>query len=1123
MLTISLAWTPDGTRLLSCGHKSNQNMLEWDTLTWKQVGVHWRGHTDLVEAIAINPAGTLVASASVDNHMRLWRPSDRRTIAIFKDIDELYCVTFSADGKYILSGCRQGLIKEWATHVCIDSASFRHLTLHKDTFLVEPPEEQAKTKRTSFGDASGEQATTKHTLSEDVPEKRATNDAQAHFVRGWSRETGDIRGDFPFMSLFEDASEDLMAKKRRSVEFSSHPNILDISTTAFNACITGDLAMAEDLLTQEIDSDADNYNSYANRSFVMARKLDWDSALHDALKSVNIQPSLTGYLSKGIALCGQMKFQDATKAFALAFMFAEGGSKTVHLLLLIKVIALFNANQHDEAMLRVQELATACPTADIVACRAVEACLRVQLGINALDNDEAAAHFTTAVKSCLFSSKSDIDSTYEVFVVLFGLDLKYLWKIANQKRCDALLRAGRITEALESYRYMMDMSDEVTEASCLGWSTGFKQECRALYITRGDAAFATRNYDMAIELYSEAIDLDSATDAIFAKRSKAKLENMLWEDALLDAQKVIELNPSSSLGYQLKHAALYGIQRCDEANEAYQIMLSKLDKTPVTQAQDPPQRHVSPSEAERAVRKVVDAQLENTPPRLLNTITGRLCDREAQISTFKTTTEYMELLSSIIERADLGNEHVVGVVAMHFRYAMLSHRWSGKEPLLQEVQDKVVYELDSSGNVMKLQSFCKTARYTGYRWAWSDTCCIDKNNNIEVQESVNTMFVWYSHSALTIVYLSDVMPSSKAGALARSAWTRRGWTVQEFLAPEIVLFYQKDWTLYLDDRSPNHKASAAIMQELGGATGINARALVAFRPGMKDAREKLQWASMRVTTLQEDMAYSLFGIFGVHLPVIYGERKQSALGRLLQEVVARSGDISALDWVGKPSDFNSCLPADISSYKPLPSMLPRLSENQIQISISSLRHVVAMDLALRLYDSLENMNAPRFANCRLHLPCLVFPVTEVKLGRVRDQKVTHELKANGLNDLTIVTDDELSNRETLLLVYPWNHDLLKQLNPVDDTQNMGNCNIPSGSRASRFIGRVRQLIAPINSESHLRALQLIVRLGQPFRAFLLAQWRAGEYRRIATDHDIITQVRDTTFVRKMNVRVVEIL
>jgi hypothetical protein len=38
----------------------------------------------------------------------------------------------------------------------------------------------------------------------------------------------------------------------------------------------------------------------------------------------------------------------------------------------LQAIALFNANQHEEAMLRVQELVTACPNADIVACRVVE-------------------------------------------------------------------------------------------------------------------------------------------------------------------------------------------------------------------------------------------------------------------------------------------------------------------------------------------------------------------------------------------------------------------------------------------------------------------------------------------------------------------------------------------------------------------------------------------------------------------------------------------------------------------------------------------------------------------------------------------------------------------------------
>jgi hypothetical protein len=60
--------------------------------------------------------------------------------------------------------------------------------------------------------------------------------------------------------------------------------ILAINATARNACITGDLPTADRLFTQEINADNNNYNSYANRSFVMARKADWDHALDDALK-----------------------------------------------------------------------------------------------------------------------------------------------------------------------------------------------------------------------------------------------------------------------------------------------------------------------------------------------------------------------------------------------------------------------------------------------------------------------------------------------------------------------------------------------------------------------------------------------------------------------------------------------------------------------------------------------------------------------------------------------------------------------------------------------------------------------------------------------------------------------
>jgi hypothetical protein len=60
--------------------------------------------------------------------------------------------------------------------------------------------------------------------------------------------------------------------------------------------------------------------------------------------------------------------------------------------------------------------------------------------------------------------------------------------------------------------------------------SAFKEECSALCLANGGAALAASDYDKAIDLYSAAIDLTSA--------SYAKSEKMLWDDALFDAQKV---------------------------------------------------------------------------------------------------------------------------------------------------------------------------------------------------------------------------------------------------------------------------------------------------------------------------------------------------------------------------------------------------------------------------------------------------------------------------------------------------------------------------------------------------------------------------------------------------------
>ena len=110
----SLAWMPDGTRLFSGGPASDPNIREWDTSTWKQVGDAWTGHAHTINVLAVNPNATFIVSGSDDSIVRLWRLSDRQTIAIFKATHEMYCGVFSMDGKRILGGGRNMMIKEWA-------------------------------------------------------------------------------------------------------------------------------------------------------------------------------------------------------------------------------------------------------------------------------------------------------------------------------------------------------------------------------------------------------------------------------------------------------------------------------------------------------------------------------------------------------------------------------------------------------------------------------------------------------------------------------------------------------------------------------------------------------------------------------------------------------------------------------------------------------------------------------------------------------------------------------------------------------------------------------------------------------------------------------------------------
>ncbi|KAG6371697.1 hypothetical protein JVT61DRAFT_9038 [Boletus reticuloceps] len=329
-------------------------------------------------------------------------------------------------------------------------------------------------------------------------------------------------------------------------------------------------------------------------------------------------------------------------------------------------------------------------------------------------------------------------------------------------------------------------------------------------------------------------------------------------------------------------------------------------------------------------------------------------------------------------------------VRQYFRYVMLSHKWEDNEPLFHQVIHIAVYDLEESPTHDKLQTFCKIVRDAGFDWAWSDTCCIDRSDDPTLQEALVAMFKWYQGSVMMIVFLHGVRPSSSRGALARSLWNTRAWMLQEYIAAKVIHFYTEDWTPYRDLELLNHKESPEVISEMEEATGVSAEQLMALRPGLSSIREKLRLASTRRTTWVEDAAYTLLGILlAIDIPAIYGEGEAS-LGRLLANVLTRSGDASILAWTGESSPFNSCLPAHIAVFNgPATSHLPPpIPDSEMEHIITGLR-VPSFDLhaALRLYDRLNELHTPRFSESRMTLPCIAFPLPPFSKYRTSSGRV----------------------------------------------------------------------------------------------------------------------------------------
>jgi len=225
------------------------------------------------------------------------------------------------------------------------------------------------------------------------------------------------------------------------------------------------------------------------------------------------------------------------------------------------------------------------------------------------------------------------------------------------------------------------------------------------------------------------------------------------------------------------------------------------------------------------------------------------------------------------------------------QYAILSHTWGSDE---EEVTFNDIMKVTGQHKkgYRKIQFCSKQAALDKLQYLWIDTCCIDKSNNAELSEAINSMFRWYQNAAKCYVFLSDVSKSSTAQIegplrstwkkeLRESRWFTRGWTLQELIAPSSVEFFASDGQRLGDKRS--------LEPLLHDITGIPVCGLQGSPLSDFSIDERMSWSKHRGTKKKEDKAYSLLGIFDVHMPLIYGEGEEKAFSRLRREIDLQSG------------------------------------------------------------------------------------------------------------------------------------------------------------------------------------------------------------------------------------------
>jgi len=203
--------------------------------------------------------------------------------------------------------------------------------------------------------------------------------------------------------------------------------------------------------------------------------------------------------------------------------------------------------------------------------------------------------------------------------------------------------------------------------------------------------------------------------------------------------------------------------------------------------------------------------------------------------------------------------------------------WGQDEVTFQDVRTG---QAEKRAGYAKFEAACRTARFHEFGYIWNDTCCIDKTSSAEFSESINSMYRRYQEAGVCYAYLGDVESGVDCGGklhkacqkwkdscFRNSEWFDCGWTSQELIAPSVIIFLDREW------RDLGTKLS--LCSVISDVTGIPGDILRGSPLCSASVAQRFSWAADRRKTRIEDRAYSLMGLFGVNVPMLYGEVSSS--------------------------------------------------------------------------------------------------------------------------------------------------------------------------------------------------------------------------------------------------------